>query len=84
MDPFAHFSAQKTAFWPKKGPFGFQKAHIGIQEGPIHCWVISTNILTPIWLSVITKGTRAHLFRPKNHFLIKFWPFKGPGGQQQC
>ena len=53
------------------GPFGSQQTHIGIQKGPI-------------WLSVITKGTRAQLFGPKNQYLINVGPFKAPCGHQQC
>ena len=41
-------------FLDLKGPFGYQKAYIGIQKGPIHCLVISSDRLTPIWLSVVT------------------------------
>ena len=62
----------------------FNSPYIGIEKGPIHCWVISIGRLSPIWLSVITKGNRAHLFWPKKMYLIMFWPFIEPYGHQQC
>ena len=68
----------------QKGPFGSQKAHIGFQKGAIHCWVISRDRLTPIWPSVVKKGTRAHLFRPKSQYFIRFWPSKEPFGSQKA
>ena len=37
---------RKTLFWPSKGIFWSQKAHIGIQKGYIHCWVIINDRLT--------------------------------------
>ena len=69
--------------WTSIGPCGFYKAHNGIQKGPIHCLVISIDRLTPIWLYVITKGTPAQFFWPKNQYfsslgpLISCWPSKG-------
>ena len=63
-----------------KGPFGSWKAHIGIQKGTNHCWATGTDRLTPIWPSVVTKGTCAHLFQPKNQYFISFWSSRGPFG----
>ena len=70
--------SKSKSFWASEGPLGSQKTHIGIQKGPTHCWIVSTDHLTPIWPSVVTKGTSAQLFGPKNLFLISFWAFKGP------
>ena len=76
--PFCAFFGPKTVFLPSKGPFGSKKAHIGIQKVPIHCWVIRIDKSTPILPSVVTKRTRAHLFWPKNSYLISCWASKGP------
>ena len=72
------------SFQASKGFFGSQKAHIGIQKGPTYCWVISTYRLTPIWSSVVTRGTHLHLFWPKNQYLINFWTSKGPFWTQKA
>ena len=64
-DPFAHFLAKKQLFDPQKGPVG-PKRQKRIQKGPLHCWIIITNLLPPIWLYVKGPlGPKRHILRSK-------------------